>query len=160
MKTCSKCKTEKEEIEFYKNKRKKDGLSSWCAVCNKMYLSSNKDKREKAYNKWCTLNPGKASFLAREWNKSHPDIIKSKRAYYRTKYEKRVEIATPAWVNWKEVKSIYEEAHSLTKLTGIQFHVDHIIPLRGRRVSGLHVETNLQILTAKENTSKNNRFKI
>lgn len=65
--------------------------------------------------------------------------------------------ATPGWANKEAIKSIYKQREEISKSTGIVHHVDHIIPLRGKYVSGLHVENNLQIIPAKENLSKNNK---
>jgi DNA mismatch repair ATPase MutS len=58
----------------------------------------------------------------------------------------------------KKISEIYRQARELTKLTGIQFHVDHVIPLNGKYVSGLHVSANLEIVTATENLQKHAKF--
>ena len=55
---------------------------------------------------------------------------------------------------------IYREARSLTVSTGIKHHVDHVYPLQGKLVSGLHVHTNMQILQWRENVVKNNKFEV
>ena len=70
----------------------------------------------------------------------------------------RFKYATPSWANKDKIKEIYTQAQTLTRDTGIQHEVDHIIPLQGKLVSGLHVEDNLQILTRKENRAKHNRY--
>ena len=66
----------------------------------------------------------------------------------------------PKWADKDKIKEIYKEAQELTELFGIQFHVDHVVPLNGKLVMGLHVPNNLQILTAKENLEKGNKFEI
>lgn len=71
--------------------------------------------------------------------------------------------AQPKWLNNNDVaciKAIYTKAKEYTELTGIKFHVDHIIPLRGKNVSGLHIPGNLRITTQTINQSKGNSFNI
>lgn len=63
---------------------------------------------------------------------------------------------TPKWANKEKIKKVYLEAALLTAETGIKYHVDHIVPLRGKLVSGLHVENNLRAIPAKENMRKHN----
>ena len=72
-----------------------------------------------------------------------------------------MKLATPPWLteaHQEAIKDFYKESARLTQETGIAHHVDHIVPLRGKNVSGLHVPWNLQILTADENYIKNNKF--
>jgi hypothetical protein len=67
---------------------------------------------------------------------------------------------TPAWADLTGIDDIYLRARMLTTLAGIQFHVDHAIPLQAEGASGLHVVENLQIVTARENLSKRNKFEV
>jgi hypothetical protein len=68
---------------------------------------------------------------------------------------------TPKWlteIDYERIGNEYKLADILTKLTSSAWHVDHIIPLQGKMVSGLHVPSNLRVLPAKDNISKSNTF--
>lgn len=68
--------------------------------------------------------------------------------------QKRLKYATPHWSNSQKIFSYYEEAARLTQETGIIHEVDHIVPIKGKTVCGLHNEFNLQVLTRAENRAK------
>ena len=75
-------------------------------------------------------------------------------------YRAGLDRATPHWVDRKAIAAVYAECDVTTQRTGIKHHVDHIVPLRGERVSGLHVPWNLRVITAVENISKSNKFAV
>jgi 5-methylcytosine-specific restriction endonuclease McrA len=83
----------------------------------------------------------------RRWRQNNKDKTRLKSANERAMRLQRI----PPWSNLSAIKEFY-----LNCPTG--HHVDHIIPLRGKTVSGLHILENLQYLPAKENLSKGNKF--
>ena len=77
---------------------------------------------------------------------------KEKRIPYLNAHRKgRIKDATPIWVNLPAIRQFYVDCPE-------GYHVDHILPLRGKLVSGLHVLENLQYLPASENLKKSNKF--
>lgn len=61
----------------------------------------------------------------------------------------------PPWADDGKITAVYAEAKRRTKIDGKEWHVDHVIPLQGKNVSGLHVYDNLQVLPGVENLKKN-----
>lgn len=77
------------------------------------------------------------------------------------KYRASKLCATPKWLteeHYAQIVDIYKEREILTEITGILYHVDHIVPLQGETVCGLHVPWNLQVIPATENLSKSNKL--
>lgn len=75
-------------------------------------------------------------------------------AYYIAKMNR-----TPAWSDLKAIEQIYQEAREFRE-AGLEVDVDHMIPLQGELVSGLHVPLNLRICLSSVNRSKSNQFSI
>jgi len=92
----------------------------------------------------------------RRWQKRYPAKVNSKCAIRRAAKVS----ATPSWLTKeqkREIVKVYEESANISRTTGVKYHVDHIIPLKGEFVSGLHVPWNLQIITESENCRKRNK---
>lgn len=146
MKICCTCKENKEVGNFHNRKDTKDGKSYRCKECASEITNQwQRDNRE-AYNK-----------KSRDWQKTE----KGKVAHCAVQAKRRADklTATPKWANLEKIKGIYRMARLFTHSWGEQYHVDHIVPLKGVSICGLHTEDNLQVLIAEENLKKSNTFK-
>jgi len=173
MKICSVCNEEKLEDAFEPKRKqcklcraskKKVSRAAWY-IQNKQYAiryskkwrAENEEKR-KAYRKQeYVLNSEKAKDAAKQYRKQNPHKVN---AWSRQRQAARIK-RTPIWVTNEErwlIEEAYDLARIRTKMFGFEWHVDHIIPLRGKRVSGLHAPNNLQVIPAKLNRVKSNSF--
>ena len=66
----------------------------------------------------------------------------------------------PKWADANEIKSVYAKCFELNKGGTVRYEVDHVIPLNGKLVSGLHIATNLRITKASDNRKKSNSFTL
>lgn len=67
-------------------------------------------------------------------------------------------LATPAWADADAIKAFYLQAQQLTESTGISYHVDHIVPLQSELVCGFHCQSNMEVITGSENSTKRNWY--
>lgn len=134
IKTCPKCSNTLPYTYYSTDNSSSYGVANYCNACmsirNKVYYDDNKDRYHKPY-----IDEHRSEYTARN----------AKRRAVRVS-------STPSWANLEIIKRIYDCAEG--------DHVDHIIPLQGEYVSGLHVETNLQYLSPEANLAKGNRYEI
>lgn len=167
MKICNRCRKEKESDEFGNRKDSPDGKKYYCKECAKQLAAEQRnrrpnleaDRQRKYYHAHRKPQIRKAAKWQREnrdhINKRHRENGSSAASTARYRAAKRKQ--TPVWASEKVILSIYRAAARLTKQTGVQYEVDHIEPIQGRFVSGLHVECNLRVITSTENKIKGNR---
>lgn len=106
-------------------------------------------------------NPKKYGDAARGWEKRHPQKHKVIRRVIDARRRSGKLLATPGWLTEADedsIRALYAEAVVLSETTGIPFEVDHIVPLRGKTVSGLHVPWNLQVIARSANRRKQNKL--
>lgn len=116
----------------------------------------NKGALLKIQRKWRQANPEYGALKRKEWRLQNPE-----RARAQVNYRRRtLRNAQPLWAATEAIKAVYAEAQRLSVVTGIPHHVDHVIPLLGKEVSGLHIETNLRVIPAFENLSKSNKYEV
>lgn len=124
------------------------------AVTRKKYYEDNKHTIAVKGKKYYEAN--KEAVIVRQ--KKYYEANKS--AYYSYNAKRRAQKlkATPSWSNLDAIKAIYELRETISEVSGVVHHVDHIHPLQSDVVCGLHVLENLQIIPATENLSKSNKF--
>ncbi len=120
----------------------------------KAYYRKNREKLKDRWRKWESANPEKAKALVLEYEKGNQGKKRAKDARVRTAKRNRY----PAWANAEAIEAIYQKACILTEETGILYVVDHIIPLKNEYVCGLHIESNLRVVSELENLKKFNHF--
>lgn len=158
LKTCTKCHAEKSLEDFYKRIRTPDGREAWCKVCrlehNRKWVADNQDRHGELTRSWYGGNKDHHLAKSKEWYEAN----RHRKLASTTAREKRCVLATPAWADREAIVAMYEKAKRMTLETGIQHDVDHVIPLRGKIVSGLHTHENLQVITSVENKRKAAKF--
>jgi hypothetical protein len=167
LKVCVRCLCEKDITLFSPADTCKDGHRNYCKACQKKakdawrarnkehhnakgkaWVLANPEKRKESRRNSTARNKHKYENLSRKWKKENKDRVNLSTAMRRRKIRQ----ATPLWADKELIKQFYVEA------LRSNLEVDHIIPLRGKSVSGLHVHTNLQLLTKSENSSKGNSY--
>lgn len=165
MKTCTLCHQLKSLDSFYKHKKMPDGHINQCKVCRNSYIkqwsSENGAKRKLIANKSRRKNydPVRASVAFKTW---YETTAKSGDGYAKMAmrarlHEANAKRATPGWSDQNLMAAFYSLARSRTNSTGIQWTVDHIVPLNSALVCGLHTEANMKLMTKSENSGKRNR---
>jgi hypothetical protein len=156
-------------------------------AADKRYSDKNKEKRNAYAKQYRKDNPEKIKALAKEWAKANPEKIRAygqkavkawlernpeyssnfykanKERYVAARARRRAaqESATPSWltaIDKAMIQEMYDVSEARYIQTGIKHHVDHIVPINGKGVAGMHVPWNLQVITAHDNLSKGWRF--
>lgn len=154
-------------------KQKKEHYSRHRGVLlerKKLSYAQNSEQKRKygreryAQNKERILEKNKQYFAShpdyyKQFRRNNPEKVNSKESKRKAAKLQRI----PCWLTADDfwmIEQAYEICALRTKVTGIEWHVDHIIPLQGKKVSGLHTPYNLQVIPASINTSKGNKFEV
>jgi hypothetical protein len=180
LKRCSKCDTYKPLDFFYDDSTRLSGKTVHCKQCYADYYEKNVEhvkQRVTAYKKehveevkaadharyeknaeqvkktsavWARTHPKERLEIGRRYHATHPGA-RAKRSALRRAREHQATPKNPTPEYYKQMAEIYANCPP-------GHHVDHIVPLKGENVCGLHIPTNLQYLPAVENLKKHNKF--
>lgn len=167
-KVCTGCNQLKNLEDYHKSSKEKSGYNSKCKQCKRDYYLLNKNKYAKKYqdnaesfkaysNSWRSQNKQHLSDYFKNYRKARKDRV----AFWNKTYQCRKTKATPSWLTKKHLEEIayyYTLSSEAFILTGEKYHVDHIVPLKGKNICGLHVPWNLQVIPKSDNLRKGNKF--
>lgn len=156
MKTCTKCRVVKPLIEF--NKRGEKGSTQYRSACKRCSQPPKPRTRTRMSTEEQKASAKRA--LAK-YNASEKG--KRNRAKLRAFRYERLKNATPTWLTEEQREHIiayYETARLFNEMFGSTLTVDHVIPLKGEIMSGLHVPWNLQLMEKSANSSKRNKVEL
>ncbi len=158
-KKCNGCGAVLDRSMFTLDKRNTDGLQGKCNACRskvkKAHYEANLEKMRAEKRKYYeSLSPERKKDRLK--NKSRNPV---KNLIYARKRQTAKMHRTPVWVDHRAIEEIYRDAAEF-RAAGLDVHVDHIIPLRAKLASGLHVHQNLTIKLASWNDSKGNKYEL
>jgi len=144
-----------ENTDAYKERAKRQTESGYYEIRKKTYFSREdiKERARKKTREWARSNPERK----REMDKKFAEENRAKVRSYKAKRRAATRNATPPWLtsdHLAAIRDIYAKADRVSIQTGIPYEVDHIVPLQGGTVCGLHVPWNLRILTRDENNKR------
>lgn len=123
------------------------------------YRADNKEKIAETIREWRNNNRDLVRTYTKKCKLKNPHVVVANTAKRRNGKDNR----TPNWLvkddHWM-MREAYALAALRTKMFGFSWHVDHIIPLHGKNVSGLHVPLNLQVIPGAENVRKGSTYKV
>ena len=179
VKQCTKCAEVKGLSEFSPDRRKKDGRQARCKACNNLakivryakspevrlakklydvrYVNKNRARKNQSVNAWNAANRDRARAKSNKWKSENRHKVAS---YTRKRQAAKLK-RTPAWLTpdqLGQIEQLYWLAADLKCVSGQVYHVDHIIPLQGKDICGLHVPWNLQVLPSDVNERKLNHY--
>ncbi len=149
-KEANKERVRKYQREYFRKYRKKnlERLREY----QREYREKNRDSLKEVATKWRDANKERYDQYRKDYQRQYINQNPAKKRSWTAKARAAKRNATPSWVDMDAIEAIYMEAAA----SGME--VDHIVPLQGRNVCGLHVPWNLQLLTSTENRRKHNSF--
>ena len=140
--------------EKIKSSSKKYLRSDKAKETRQLWDKKNRDTQREKKRLYNYAHAEKVRSYKKKWKLKNPHVVAAMLAFRRAAKIN----ATPHWVCKDSLKLKYLERDTMRKLTGEEYHVDHIIPLVGKNICGLHVPWNLQVIPASDNLRKSNKL--